>query len=732
MPDPSLSLADAAERVESLRAEIRRHDDLYYRKAAPEISDRAYDLLLSELVELERAFPELRSDDSPTMRVGADRAEGFAQVEHPVPMLSIENCYSPEEVREFDAKLRRALGSAVAPDEPIEYVLELKIDGVAIAMMYEDGALKYAATRGDGARGDDVTENVKTIRRVPRRLKAPEGASSPSPAPATSAADAGDFFGGSLESAVSPDAGSSSSDEAPPLSTVPEGRFEVRGEIYLARADFDALNAERAARGEPLYANPRNLTAGTLKQLDPKIVAKRPLDLFLYAVGQSDAPLPATHMETLERLAALGLPVNPEHFLCRNVDEILARLEEWETKRRELPYETDGMVVKVNRLDLRAVLGNTSRHPRWVVAYKFSAEQAETTLEAIEMQVGRTGAVTPVAHLKPVLLAGTTVSRASLHNADEIARKDIRVGDRVVVQKAGEIIPQILRSLAHLRKGDEVEFAFPKECPACGSELVRLQDEVAHRCLNASCPAQLKEKIRHYASRDALDVEGLGDKLVDQLVEAGLARDIADLYGLQESRVAALERMAVKSARNLMNMIEASKKRPLAALIFGLGLRHVGSSGAKLLARRFETLDRLAEATREDLEGVEGIGPVVAESIFDFFHNEENLALIARLREAGVNMTRLPEETPPKIEGSPFAGKTVVVTGSLERLDRKAAEALIERLGGKASGSVSRKTHLVVAGPGAGSKLEKARELGVETIDEEEFLRRLEEAGVTV
>ena len=674
----------ARQRIDTLRRQIERHNELYYKQAAPEITDFEYDLLMAELAELEKQYPHFAAAESPTLKVGSDRAEGFATIVHPVPMLSIANTYSEDELREFDARTRRFL-NLTAADE-LDYVLELKIDGVAIALMYEDGRLQYAATRGDGLRGDDVTANVRTIKAVPQRLH----------------------------------------DRA-----VPRGKFEVRGEVFFRKADFEKLNAGRTAEGLEMFANPRNATAGTLKLLDPALVARRPLNVLLYAGGLADAPLPPTHWEFLALLDRLGLPTNHERTLCKSVDEILERVAHWETARHALPYETDGLVVKVNRFDLREMLGATSKAPRWVVAYKFSAEQAETTLEAIEVQVGRTGAVTPVAYLRPVKLAGSTISRATLHNADEIARKDIRVGDRVVIEKGGEVIPKVVRVVESLRRGDEKPYEFPSNCPVCGGELHRSEGEAAHRCVNASCPAQIKGRLLHFASRNAMDIEGLGDKLVEQLVDSGLVKDISDLYRLTPTEFSDLERMAEKSAENLTREIDASKSRTLGRLLFGLGIRYIGETAGRLLARRFESIEEVAAACEADFLNVEGIGEVMAQSLCEFFTEKENKDLIARLREAGLNLKRLPEEAPPAQEtlaNSPFAGKTVVVTGSLEQMSREEVEAKIEALGGKATGSVSKKTHLVVAGPGAGSKLKKAQDLGIEVIDEAEFLIRLESA----
>ncbi len=672
---------EAAERINFLRRELERHNELYYNRAAPEISDREYDLLAAELDALERRFPDLASDASPTLRVGADRAEGFATITHPLPMLSISNTYSPDEVREFDARIRRMLGPAGA--DPLVYVVELKIDGIAIACMFEDGRLRYAATRGDGVRGDDVTANIRTIKPIPHRL----------------------------------------------AGTPPAGRFEARGEIFMRRPDFDCMNDERAAAGIETFANPRNATAGTLKLLDSALVARRPLTAYFYSVGAHDAPLPPTHWQTLSLLETLGLPVNPEKNRVTGVDDLIASIESWEARRAQVDYGTDGLVIKLDDLVLRERLGATSKSPRWLIAYKFSAEQAETTLSGIEISVGRTGVATPVAILAPVFVAGSTISRATLHNEDEIARKDIRVGDRVVIEKGGDVIPKVVRVIESLRPADSTPFAFPDHCPVCGGHLVRPPEEVAHRCVNATCPAQVKGRILHYAARNAMDVDGLGDKLVDQLVDSARVHDVADIYSLTAAELAGLERMGEKSAENLVRAIDATRRRPLANLIFGLGLRHVGSSAARLLARRYEDVDALGRAPEEELTAIDGIGPIIARSIREFFEEEQNVALVGRLRAAGVNVTRLPEEIPPVVADSPFAGKTYVFTGALDKLDREAAEAKVVALGGKASSSVSKRTSCVVAGPGAGSKLAKAESLGVEVIDEQEFLNRLASIG---
>lgn len=704
-PDLPDSPDEVRARIESLRAEIEHHNKLYHQQAAPEIEDREYDLLAVELTELEAAYPEFAEADSPAHTVGSDRAEGFTTIEHPVRMLSIDNSYSADEVREFDKRIRRVLGmvesSAPTEAEPeaaevgadataeIEFAVETKIDGVALTVMYEDGEIRYAATRGDGSRGDDVTANALTIRAVPRRI-----GSAQTPAPA--------------------------------------GRFEVRGEVFMRRPDFDALNAERRRNHKPEFANPRNLTAGTLKSLDASLVAGRTLDYFVYATGLVESELPETHLETLDYLAALGFQINPHHWLCPTVDSIIDLIGRWESERGELPYDTDGLVIKVNRRELHDRLGSTSKYPRWMLAYKFSAEQAETVLEEIVLQVGRTGAITPVAQLKPVFLAGTKVSRATLHNADELARKDIRVGDRVVIEKGGDIIPKVVRSLPNLRTGAERIFEFPDVCPVCGSAVSRPEGEVALRCVNASCPAQVKERIKHFASRGAMDIEGLGVKLVGQLVDEGLIATYADLYSLSVETLCALERMQEKSAKNLLGQLEASKSRRLGTLIFALGIRHVGATSGRLLASHYESLDALGAASAEDLAQVEGVGEIVAAAIVDFFAEEKDREIIRRLGAAGVNMRRLPEEAIAEATsagGLAFSGLTCVLTGKLESIDRAEASRRIEALGGKSSSSVSKKTDLLIAGPGAGSKMTKARRLGIEIIDEAEFLRRLGSSG---
>lgn len=682
-PSPEITtLEEAAKRVAWLRSEIERHNHLYYVEARPEITDREYDLLVQELAELESRFPELRVPESPTQRVGERPTGAFQQVVHEVPMLSISNAYSQGELREFDARIKKLLGT----NEDIEYVVELKIDGVAVTLMYENGTLAYAATRGDGVRGEIVTANVLTVRDVPHHL---------------------DQKGVNLPR-----------------------RLEVRGEVYMEKADFERVNAEIIASGGEGFANPRNLTAGTLKLLDPSIAARRPLRMFHYAVGVCDGPLPSTHAEVLRWLSSLGFHVNPHWTLCRSIEEVIEKTVEWEPKRDSLPYGTDGLVVKVNRRDWWERLGTTAKSPRYMIAYKFSAEQAVTRLIDIQCQVGRTGAVTPVAILEPVFLAGSTISRATLHNADEIARLDVRIGDQVVIEKAGDIIPKVVRVLTSLRTGKERRFEFPTTCPECGASLVRSQYEVAIRCVNASCPGQLRERILHYASRDAMDIEGLGEVLVNQLVEKKLVADLADLYHLTVEQLSGLERMGKKSASNVVREIEESKGRPLHNFVYALGIRYVGAATAKLLCQRFPDLQAMERASKEELASIEGIGDVVAESIYQFFRSERNLALLEKLEQAGVRPQNTLWRTGQEVQQGegPFVGKTFVLTGALSSMTRDEARRQIELRGGKVTESVSSKTSFVVVGAEPGSKLEKARKLGIPIVGEQEFLRMLEQS----
>lgn len=666
-------LQQVKKRIEELRRLIDHHNYCYYVLNKPEISDREYDLLFWELEELERKYPEFYDPNSPTRRVGEQKLEGFPSITHEIPMLSISNTYNEEELREFDERVRRFLGIKA----PVDYVVEMKIDGVSISVRYENDRIRYGATRGDGFVGDDVTPNIKTISDIPRYI----------------------------------------------FNDVPgKGKYiEVRGEVYMEKETLKKLNQEREKAGESLFANPRNATAGSLKLLEPHLVVKRGLRNFMYSVGATDYKLPPTHWEVCQMLEKLGFRVNPLRWWCKNVDEILRIIEEWEPRKESLPYEIDGLVIKVNSLDYWRRLGSTAKSPRYFSAYKFSAEQAVTKLKEVAYQVGRTGTVTPVAHLEPVWLAGTRVSRATLHNFEDLKRKDIRLGDQVVLEKGGDVIPKVVKPLPELRTGKEKPIETPKVCPVCGSPLKKPPNEVAIRCVNINCPAQIKERIYHFAIRDAMDIEGLGDKLVNQLADKGLVKNFADIYRLTEEGVAQLERMGKKSAQNLISSIEKSKSRPLANLIFALGIRHVGLQSAKILASRFKSLERLMKAREEELAEMEGIGPVMAESIREFFTTPENIKTIEDMFELGVKPK---EEKLPAVALRPeVAGKTFVFTGTLESMSRGEAEKLVESLGGIAGKSVSSKTDFVVAGEEAGSKLAKAQQLGVKILNEAEFLR---------
>lgn len=661
-------MSNPARRAEELRRLVEHHNHLYYVDAKPEVSDKEYDRLLAELKQIEEAHPELATPDSPTRRVGGQPIEGFVTVRHRVPMLSIDNTYSSDELREFDRRVRKQL-----PGEAVEYVVELKIDGVAITLTYEHGLLTLGATRGDGTQGDDVTHNLKTIHALPLRLKAAK----------------------------------------------PPALFEVRGEAYMQRADLVKLNRQRAEQELEPYANTRNTTAGSLKLLDPALCAQRRLRFFAYALGAVEGVKIGSQMEMLDQLRDFGFPVN-EHI--RHFDTIEAVIEygnTWADRRGELPYDTDGLVVKVNDFDQRARLGYTSKAPRWAVAYKFAAEQALTRLRSVEIQVGKTGTLAPVAILDPVQLAGTTVSRASLHNADEIARKDIRVGDMVVVEKAGEIIPYIVRAEHAARTGAEKEFKFPSKCPVCGSPVKRDEKGAFYRCTGSDCVGRLKRQLRSFAQRNAMDVEGMGVEIIEQLVDTGLVRSIPDAYRLQLEPLVDLERMGKKSAQNLLDGIEASKQRGLARVLTGLAIPHVGEHVAEVLAEEFGDIDELMQADPERLSQINGIGDVLAESVHAYFQSTAGKKIIQDLRDQGVKLTEPRKRRTTGQES--FAGKTFVVTGTLSRYSRTEIENLIKRLGGKATGSVSKKTDYVIAGESAGSKLDKARQLGVAVLSEDEF-----------
>ena len=679
--------ATASARTEAarLRREIEHHNRLYYVQDAPEISDAEYDALFRRLQELEAAHPELRTDDSPTQRVGAAPAERFAKVRHAEPMLSLQNAMSEEEVVEFDRRVRRALRT----EAPVAYVAEPKLDGVAIELVYEDGRLVVGSTRGDGTTGEDVTTNLKTIRTVPLTLGAKSGAL--------------------------------------PIPT----RLDVRGEVIISKAGFERLNAERAEAGEPVFANARNSAAGSLRQLDSQITARRPLDVFCHGVGGivpardggTDAALPTSHFEVLRALARYGLKVSPLNRRCESIDEALAYYRELAESRDDLPYEIDGVVLKVDDRALQERLGQISRSPRWAIAYKFKARQATTVVEDIVPSVGRLGTVTPIAVLRPVAVGGVTVRNASLHNMDEIARKDIRVGDTILLERAGDVIPYVVRVLLEHRQGDPPPFTMPATCPVpgCGGHVVREEGEVAYRCINAACPAQLKSRIRHFASRNALDIDGLGEKLVDQLVASGLVHDFADLYHLGAAQLAELERMAEKSAGNIVAQIAASTRPPLERFLYALGIRHVGDHLARVLSEEFRDVHRIMDASEEALLEVHGIGPEVAASVREFFAEESNRRVVERLLEAGVR----PQA--PAVATGPLAGHAFVLTGSLDTLTRGEAERRIAAAGGKIASGVTKQTSFVVAGVDPGSKLAKAKKLGTQILDEAALLRWLDE-----
>jgi len=668
----------AREEVERLRREIDEHNRLYYVEAKPVISDREFDQLLARLQQLEEAHPELDRPDSPTHRVGGEPIDGFVTVEHRTPMLSIDNVYDEEGLRDFDKRVRRVL------TEPFEYALEYKIDGVALALIYEEGLLKRAVTRGDGRKGDDVTHNARTIRGLPLGLS-----------------------------------------HDGPLPHV----LEVRGEAYISNTDFAEIRAAQLARGEEVYANSRNLTAGALKLLDPKQSRKRRVRFFAHGLGHAEGLLVESHTQYLDLLKQLGLAVTPRVQVAADLDEALERIGEMSEALHELDFEVDGIVLKVDRFDLRERLGSTSKSPRWLIAYKWEKYEAATVIEDIAVQVGRTGKVTPVAHLLPVPIAGTTVSRASLHNRDEIERLGVKIGDHVVVEKAGKIIPHVLRVEIEARTGTEQDFRFPTSCPVCDSALVREAEEVDFRCPNPNCPARLRETLRFFASRGAMDIDGLGIKRLEQLLDAGLVKGLADIYRLHERReeLLQLERSGEKSVDKLLNGIEVSKTRPLWRLLTGLNIRHVGTRNAQVLEAEFGTLDAIMEASEDDLASTNEIGPVIAQSVKAFCETPANRRLIEDLREAGLNLGTPVERKSLSAENGLLAGKTVVVTGTLPTLKRQDAEELIRAHGGKPAGSVSRKTDYVLAGEKAGSKLDKANELGVEILDEAAFLKMLDE-----
>lgn len=668
-----MMLSSVETRMSFLRSEIERHNRLYYLHDAPEITDAEYDALFRELLELEERHPDLAIPDSPTRRVGAPPLEKFFQVPHGIPMLSLENAMTDGEIVEFDERVKRFLG--IPLEGEIEYVCEPKMDGLAVELVYRDGILTRGSTRGDGFVGEDVTLNLKTIKTVPLRLSTPE----------------------------------------------PPRLVEVRGEVFLPLKAFQRLNAEREEEGEPPFANPRNAAAGSLRQLDSRITARRPLSIFCYGPGRVEGFEFRDQQGFLAAVSGWGLPVNPQIRKVSGVDGVLGYYREMAEKRDTLDYEIDGVVVKIDSFTLQRELGEKSRSPRWAIAFKFPPRQAVTVVEEIVPQVGRTGVITPVANLRPVEVSGVMVSRATLHNWDELEKKDIRVGDTVLVERAGDVIPAVVRVLTDKRTGVEKAVPIPASCPECGSETVRFPGEVAVRCLGLSCPAQIRESIIHFASRNAMDIEGMGVRYVEQLLRLGLVKDVADLYSLTRDDFMRFERMGDKLAENLLNAIEQSKRRELSRFIFALGIRHVGEHTAKLLAEAFGSIRDLEKAGEEELLTIREIGPEVARSVTTFFGNQRNLEVISRLLAAGV--CPLAEE---KRLGGRFTGKTFVFTGALRRFTRDEAARLVEREGGHAAGSVSRKTDYVVAGTEAGSKLDKARALGVTIIDEDEFAGMLE------
>lgn len=668
-----MDIKEAEKRIKELQALLSQYDYEYYVLDKPTIEDSEYDQLLRELITLEEKFPQLITPASPTQRIGGEVLEGFQKVRHTTPMLSLANAFNEAELRDFDRRVRQAIG------DDFSYVCELKIDGLAISLRYENGEFVQGATRGDGTVGEDITANLRTIKSIPLKLK---------------------------ENVT----------------------IEVRGECFMPKKSFVALNKAKEERGEELFANPRNAAAGSLRQLDPKIAASRNLDIFLYALGENRLENIQTHSEALNYLDQLGLKTNKERKVCRTIDEVLQYIEVWQAKRPDLPYEIDGIVIKVDRFDQQEQLGATVKSPRWAIAYKFPAEEKETKLIDIELNVGRTGVVTPTAILEPVQIAGSTVQRASLHNEDLIKEKDIRIGDYVIVKKAGDIIPEVVRSIPEKRTGEEVPFAMPTECPECGSGLVRLDEEVALRCMNPKCPAQIREGLIHFVSRNAMNIDGLGEKVITQLFENNLVHDVADLYQLKREELIQLERMGEKSVSNLLTAIERSKDNSLERLLFGLGIRHVGAKAAQILAEYYEHIDRLQEATVEELQSINEIGEKMAESIVAYFNLPEVQELIKELKALGVNMAyKGPKRNELETIDSPVAGKVIVLTGKLEQFSRNEAKEKLELLGAKVTGSVSKKTDIVIAGSDAGSKLRKAQELGIEVWNEEQLAAVLQD-----
>ena len=659
---------EAKEKIEQLVEQLNRYAYEYYVLDTPTVPDAVYDQKFQQLLELEERFPDLVLDHSPTQRVGDEPLDAFEKVEHTVPMLSLGNAFDETELRDFDRRVRTGL------HEDVAYICELKIDGLAVSLTYENGKFVRGATRGDGRIGEDITSNLRTIRSVPLTIRE-------------------------------------------------KSKLEVRGEAFMPKTSFVKLNEKREKAGESLFANPRNAAAGSLRQLDPKIAAERNLDLFLFGYGEWEVEKEIhTHSERLQFLQELGFKINPEWKKCSSIDEVIEYVNYWTENRSQLPYEIDGIVIKVDDLRQQEQLGYTARSPRWAIAYKFPAQEAVTTINDIELSVGRTGVVTPTAILTPVFIDGSTVSRATLHNADQIRELDIRLGDTVIIKKAGDIIPQVVRVIKEERSGDEVPYEMPEDCPACGTELVHLDDEVALRCMNPDCPAQLKEGLIHFVSRDAMNIDGLGEKVIEQLFQEKLVNSIDDLYRLTREQLLPLERMGEKSVSNLLNAIEASKENSLERLIFGLGIRHIGAKAADILAREFETMERLQRATFDELIAIDEIGEKMAQAVIHYFSQEKVVELIQKLKDLGINMTyKGRTEVDVDEEANEFLNKTFVLTGKLENFTRKEAKDLIEAYGGKVTSSVSKNTDVVIAGEAAGSKYDRATKLGITIWDEATF-----------
>jgi DNA ligase (NAD+) len=660
--------------IEKIRGEIRHHDYRYYVLGDPEISDREYDVLVRRLTDLEKAHPAYLTQDSPSQRVGGQPSEGFKTVRHRQKMLSLDNSYSFDEVKEWEERVIKGLKTA----EAVEYVAELKIDGVSLNLAYEDGILRSGSLRGDGEAGEDITSNIRTIRPIPLKLQ-------------------GDFF---------------------------QGLMEVRGEAFMVRKDFEKMNEERLATGEVVFANPRNATAGTLKTLDPRVVAARKVLFFAHSLGFSGSAAFAAHKEYLDKIAAWGIPVDPHTRLCANLQEVIGFCRHWQDKRDSLDYEIDGIVIKVNKLRQQELLGETQKSPRWAIAYKFPARQATTTVKNISVSVGRTGVLTPVAELEPVACGGVMIKSATLHNYDEIKRLDVRVGDRVILERAGDVIPKIVKVVTSVRRGVLKKVSPPGTCPSCGHRVIKEKDQdVATRCVNPLCPAQVERRLSHFASRSAMDIDGMGEAVVEQLVGKGMVKDIADIYCLTKQDLLRLDLFKEKKTLNLLDGIQESKKRPLSRLLFAFGIRHVGEKAAMVLARHFVTLERLRRATREDLGRIYEIGDVMAESIVDFFGHKDTARIIEKLKNAGVAM-REPE---PESAGTLLSGKIFIFTGELDRWTREEAEHLVRQLGGTICPGVTKKTSYVVVGHNPGSKFEKAKKMSVSLLDERQFAQLIGE-----